>query len=358
VSHLDRLAARAMGQNVPMSVLLELTGRCNLDCQHCYLDIHHPPRDEMSTDEFRGVLLQLRRAGTLFLTLTGGEIFLRPDVLDIAAEARRLGFGLRLFTSGTRMGRAQADAIARMGVLGVEFSLYSHRAAAHDAITRRKGSYRKTLRAALLLRRRDVPVVLKAPLMGPTAGDYAGLLALAGRIGAQGKLDPSIIARRDGNRTPLGLRAAPDALVAMLRDRRVWQAEQLPPPALADQAPCAIARRACRIGPNGDVFPCSTFPVAAGNLRRQSFAEIWSGSPLLAHLRSIRAGDLGPTCSGCSKSGYCGRCMALALIEHGDMLGPSAEACGIAQAKERALDLDLPPPPGLARGIRRLPVVA
>jgi radical SAM protein with 4Fe4S-binding SPASM domain len=357
VTQLDRISARAERRHVPLSVQIELTGRCNLDCQHCYLDIHHPPRDEMTSEEVRGVLAQLRRAGTFFLTLTGGEMFLRPDALEIAAEARRLGFALRLFTSGTRLGRREADAIAQLGVMSVELSLYSHRAAAHDAITRRPGSHRRTLRAALLLRRRGVHVVLKAPLMRPTGSDYPGLLALGERLGVPFKLDPSLIARRDGNRTPLALRAVPQVLVDALRDPRVSQLEQLPPPADPNQAPCAIARRTCRIGPNGDVFPCHTFPIPAGNLRRQSFAEIWSSSPLLARLRAIRFGDLGPSCSGCAKSGYCGRCMGLALIEHGDMLGPSAEACRIAEAKERALGLDLPPAPGPARGPRRLPVV-
>ena len=343
MTHLDRISARALAANVPLSALFELTGRCNLDCQHCYLDIRHPPRDELTTDEVFEVLRQLRAAGTLFLTLTGGEMFLRPDALVIAAEARRLGFGVRLFTSGTRLGRRDADAIARMGVLAVELSLYSHRSAVHDAITRRPGSHRRTLRAAVMLRRRGVPVLLKAPLLGPAAGDFHGLLALAERIGAESKLDTSVITRRDGNLAPAALRAAPEALVAALRDSRVSPARALPPPAPPDRAPCAIARRSCRIGPNGDVFPCSTFPIPAGNVRSQRFADIWHSSPLLAHLRSIQVGDLGPTCSGCDKSGYCGRCMALALLEHGDMLGPSAEACRVAEAKERALGLDLPP---------------
>jgi radical SAM protein with 4Fe4S-binding SPASM domain len=342
VTQLDRISARALAGNVPLSALFELTGRCNLDCRHCYLDIRRPPHGEFTTQEACDVLAQLRRAGTLFLTLTGGELFLRPDALEIAAEARRLGFALRLFTSGTRLGRHEADAIARMGVLGVELSLYSHRASAHDAITRRPGSHRRTLRAALLLRRRGVALVLKAPLLGPTAGDFRGLLALAERIGAKAKLDPSIITRRDGDMAPTALRAAPEALVEALRDDRVWKADELPPPAAPDEAPCAIARRACRIGPNGDVFPCSTFPIAAGNLRERSFAEIWTSSPLLVYLRSIRFGDLRPTCSGCGKSGYCSRCMALSLLEHGDLLGPSAEACRIAEAKERALGLTLP----------------
>ena len=357
MTHLDRLAARALAENIPLSALFELTGRCNLDCRHCYLDIRHPPRDELGTDEAFDVLRQLRAAGTLFLTLTGGEIFLRPDALTIAAEARRLGFGVRLFTSGTRLGRAEADAIAGLGVLAVELSLYSHRAAIHDAITRRPGSQHGTLRAAAMLRRRGVPVLLKAPLLDGAAGDFAGILALASRIGAECKIDTSVITRRDGNLAPAATRAAPEALIEALRDPRVLPERALPAPAPADRAPCAIARRTCRIAPNGDVFPCSTFPIPAGNLRGTSFSELWRSSPLLAHLRSIRVGDLAPTCSGCDKSGYCGRCLALSLLEHGDLLGPSDEACRVAEAKERALGVDRPRRERAGRRVR-LPVIA
>ena len=43
MTNLDRLSDRALHANVPLSALFELTGRCNLDCGHCYLDIANPP---------------------------------------------------------------------------------------------------------------------------------------------------------------------------------------------------------------------------------------------------------------------------------------------------------------------------
>ena len=65
VTMLDRLADRAMSECVPISALFELTGRCNLDCCHCYLDIAHPP-GEMTTEQAIGVVDQLAEAGTSF----------------------------------------------------------------------------------------------------------------------------------------------------------------------------------------------------------------------------------------------------------------------------------------------------
>jgi radical SAM protein with 4Fe4S-binding SPASM domain len=359
VSGLDRAALRAARANVPLSVLFEITGRCSLDCEHCYLDIRHPP-EEMSTAEIERILGELAEAGALFLTVSGGEVFLRRDLFHILAHARRLGFAVRLFTSGTRLGRAHARALAALRLVAVEMSLYSAEPAVHDAVTRRPGSFRHTVRAAIRLRRAGVPVVLKAPVLAPTAAGYRELMDLCARLGAEVKLDPGIIIRRDGDPTPARLRPSAEALARVLADPDVFGSERpLPPPAAPDEAPCAIGRRTCRIGPDGSVYPCSTYPDPVGNVRTQSFREIWLGapSPLLRELRSITWRDVGPTCSSCEKSGYCNRCLALAVIEHGDARRPVLESCRLAWAHDIAHGRRAAPPPGIAQARKSLPIV-
>jgi radical SAM protein with 4Fe4S-binding SPASM domain len=343
-------------RHVPLSVLFELTGRCNLDCGHCYLDIANPP-PEMTTAQALDVVEQLSRAGTLFLTLTGGELFLRRDALEVARHARTLGMAVRLFTNATRIDRALAEAIAAVGPLGVEISLYGADARRHDEVTQRRRSLRRTLRGALLLRRAGVRVGLKAPLLGLVAGEVDALLRVGARIGAPVSFDPFVHPRHDGGSRPITLRAATVELAAALSDPRLAWAKNvaLPPPQDPDSRPCAIATRSCKIGPTGDVFPCPTYPEPAGNVLERSFAEIWRGGPLLDRLRALRVRDLQGDCHDCGQSGYCGRCLAVARIEHGDELGPSRESCRVATAKEMALGLE--PRRPLPEGRRRLPLV-
>jgi radical SAM protein with 4Fe4S-binding SPASM domain len=354
MSQLDRVASRALHRNVPLSVLFELTGRCNLDCGHCYLDIAHPP-PELTTAQAISVIDQIADAGTLFLALTGGELFLRRDALEVAAHARARGLALRLFTNATRIDRDLASRIAALRPLAVEISLYGAGARRHDEVTQRRRSLRRTLRGAVLLRRAGVRVGLKAPLLGPVAGEIDALYRVAERIGAALAFDPQVNPRRDGGRQPLSLRAGTAELAAALRHPKLgWVTGELMPPPGPDEMPCAIARRTCRISPSGDVHPCPTWPEPAGNVLERPFAEIWRGGPLLDRLRSIRVRDLQGDCHGCGQSGYCGRCMAIARIEHGDELGPSYESCRVAEAKELALGMQPTP----RRGRLRLPVVA
>jgi radical SAM protein with 4Fe4S-binding SPASM domain len=339
-THLDRLAARAQARNIPLSALFELTGRCNLDCKHCYLDIAHPP-PEMSTAQALHVVDELAAAGTLFLTLTGGELFLRKDALVVARHARRRGLALRLFTNATRVTPELAGEIARVKPLAVEVSVYGTHGSAHDDVTRRRFTLRRTLRGVLHLVRAGVNVGLKAPLMASVAGELDRLYGLADRIGVPIAFDPFVKPRHDGNDAPLALRSDAEALARALSHPRLqdWADAGLPKPPDPEQAPCAIATRTTRISPTGDVYPCPTYPVPIGNVLERPFRELWAGGALLDRLRAMRMRDLRGSCSGCGQAGYCGRCTAVALIEHGDELGPSQESCRIADAKEQALGL-------------------
>jgi radical SAM protein with 4Fe4S-binding SPASM domain len=340
LSHLDRLAARAQERNVPLSALFELTGRCNLDCGHCYLDISRPP-PEMSTAQALHVVEELHRAGTLFLTLTGGEVFLRRDVITIGAHARRLGMAVRIFTNATRITPGLASQIAALQPLAVEVSIYGAHAAAHDGVAKRRRTLRRTLRGLVLLRRAGVRVGLKAPLMTPVVGELDRLFELADRLGMPIAFDPFVTPRHDGDAAPLALRADAGALARALAHPRIAKTAptELAAPPGPDEVPCAIARRTTRISPTGDVFPCPTYPTAIGNVLERPFRELWASGPLVDRLRAVRVRDLQGACAGCAQAGYCARCSAVALLEHGDELGPASEACRIADAKERALGL-------------------
>ena len=335
--HLSRLASRAERINAPLSALFELTGRCNLDCGHCYLDIANPPA-ELTTAQALAVVDALADAGTLFLTLTGGELFLRKDALIVAAHARRRGLALRLFTNATRITPAIAAEIARIRPLGVEVSIYGAHGVQHDTVTRRR-ALRRTLRGILYLKRAGVAVGLKAPLMGSVVDELDSIVQLAARLGLPIAFDPFVTPRHDGDRAPISLRATTDALASALRHPAMGMSSAtLAEPLHPDQAPCAVARRTTRIDPSGNVYPCPTYPEPAGNLLEQPFSEIWRTAPILERLRAVKVRDLAGACVGCSQSGYCGRCSAVALIEHGDDRGPSQESCRVAEAKEIAVE--------------------
>jgi radical SAM protein with 4Fe4S-binding SPASM domain len=354
---LASILAAAEQDCIPLSAQLELTQRCNLDCKHCYLDLRNPA-PEMSTAEWIATVDQLADAGTFFLTITGGEIFLRRDTLEIARHARRRGLALRLFTNATRIDRALAREIAELRPMAVEVSLYGAHQGPHHELTRRRWAFRRTLRGVLLLRKHGVTVGLKTPLMSDSLDELDSLVRLADRAGCRIAVDPTVNARRDGNLAPTTLRADSERLARALQHPRLGllPGKQLPGPRDPNAIPCALGRRTLRVAPNGDVFPCPTYPQAIGNVRERSLRELWAGGPLLERLRAVRIRDLHGDCHGCSQSGYCTRCTAMALVENGDELGPYRESCRVAEAKEIALDAPRHAPKGRPRF--RLPIAS
>ena len=352
---MDRLISRTVLKHRPLSVHFDLTYRCNERCVHCYLD--HDDHGELTTAECLKVLEDLAQAGTLFLTFSGGEIFLRPDLYEILAEARRLHFDISLKSNALLVTPERAARLREYGVRRVQISVYSDVPAIHDAITKVPGSLERTLAAIPILLEHGLQVKLACPLMKENLMAYRGVMALAEKLGVPYILDLTITPMMDGSDGPLAHRASVSSLLPVLRDP-VLNACKPQPSAQAASAmsaspmtfgsavssgiesdayedlPCSAGHNSCYISPYGDVYPCVQLPQAAGNLRREKFDDIWDHAPQLERLRAIRESQL-PLCSGCEIRSYCERCPGLALMEGGDMLGAYERACALAEEKAR-----------------------
>src|SRR5258707_11753911 len=117
------MAAKALKLNIPLSVQLDLTYRCNEECIHCYLD--HDDHGEMSTAEIKHLLKEMAEAGVFILTLSGGEIFMRKDFFEILEYACELTFCIKLKTNAVLIREAQASRLRAIGVASLQASIYS-----------------------------------------------------------------------------------------------------------------------------------------------------------------------------------------------------------------------------------------
>ena len=284
------------------------------------------------------LLKDLAAAGTLFLTLSGGEALLRRDFFDIVALARSLAFSVRIKTNAVLLRRKDADRLRALGVHEVQISLYSHRADVHDAVTKVPGSFIRTVDGIKALRAAGVPVVVANVLMRRNFADYKELQALAASLDARCTIDPTVTPHMDGDRSLLALGVPAEDLKAAFRDPGLVGPVDVacapPTPAgedVLDALPCSAGHSACYVSPYGDVYPCVQFPLPTGNIRKQSFEAIWRHSPAFAEVRSIRVADL-PTCSTCAHGGSCTRCPGLAYME-GSMRGPSSLDCAKSFAR-------------------------
>jgi AdoMet-dependent heme synthase len=357
---MDRWIRRTVERHLPWNVHLDLTYRCNERCIHCYLD--HEDYGEMTTLEIEGVLQQLADAGTLFLTLSGGEIFLRQDLFELIAYARRLHFDVSVKTNALLVDAEKARRLQELGVRGIQISIYSAEPEVHDAITKVRGSLARSLAAIRTLQEQGLHVKIACPLMTHNLLAYRGVQALAEQLGIPYILDLTITPKMDGDAEILSLRNPAQDLLPILQDPifnpKSCEHDDAAQPSFAtgvtgsssssgleshayDDIPCSAGHNSCYISPYGDVFPCVQMPVATGNVRHERFEEIWFHSNEMNRVRAARESQL-PVCSTCSIRAHCERCPGLAQMEGGDLLGAYERACELAELKARVAGVENP----------------
>ncbi len=159
-------------------VIWNLIRRCNLTCKHCYaLSADRDYAGELSRDEVFAVMDELHAFGVPSLILSGGEPLMRPDLFDIAARARALGFHVGLSTNGTLIDAAMAARIADAGFDYVGISLDGLRET-HDRFRRLDGAFELSLSALRLLHAHGVKVGLRYTMTALNQDDLVPLLDL------------------------------------------------------------------------------------------------------------------------------------------------------------------------------------
>jgi radical SAM protein with 4Fe4S-binding SPASM domain len=316
---------RAAAKLVPLQACLELTYLCNLRCKHCYIDLPLRQRtsDELSVQEWCDILDQLFKAGTLSLLLTGGEIFTRSDLFDIAFEAKRKKFLLLLTTNGTLIDAYVAAKVKKLQPYWVAVSLYGAIAETHEAVTTQSGSFEATVHAIRLLQEQGTRVTIQALLMDSNAQEAAAISELAASLGVSVHISYELAPTKRCALNPQQYEATVKELETYLSSEQIFQGFPADGPGT-----CQAGKGVCAISPVGDLFPCPLMPLRIGNLRQQSFEELWRTQPAeeLVYLRSIRREDL-TECRDCEFASFCDRCPGVTLGETGSLTGRSPSAC-------------------------------
>ena len=324
---LENLLRETEQKNIPLTCLVELTRRCNQKCCHCY--ITGPSGREMSTSEIKHILFQLSSAGCLFLTFSGGEPLLRNDLMELIWYARSLDFCVSLMSNGTLISGTVAAQMAESGVYEVGISLYGASEKIHDRVTGVRGSFKKTLSGINNLTANRVRVRLKCPLMSINAAEHEKLNKLSEKLGTKISFDPLIVPADDGNKRSVFLRLKENQLRKTLSGIAGKMKISSTGKRRQDDFLCPAGRNFCSVGPDGTFFACLQILRPVGNLTHRSFQSLWLHSPWLKKFRKLRFSDL-LKCPECRIKDFCSRCPGVALLEDGNLLGPSSAACQIA----------------------------
>jgi MoaA/NifB/PqqE/SkfB family radical SAM enzyme len=155
--------------DAPSTLFLEVAGRCNERCLHCYADSAPDVHAALDRNACVRVIREGAALGFERLQLTGGDPLLCPFLADLASEARSAGFeSIEVYTNGLALSDERLNSLAAHGA-SFAFSFYSHDPGVHDAITRVAGSHRRTRDAIVRVVKRGLETRVSIVLMEANA---------------------------------------------------------------------------------------------------------------------------------------------------------------------------------------------
>lgn len=331
---------------LPMGLVYEATMRCNLKCEFCYvgdlLNLEGEWRQELSMDALRRAFPQ----GDLQVSLTGGEIFMRKDIMTVLDLFREKGYACGyLTTNGTIINDERADALATLAQQGflkhISVSIDGPNDL-HDKARGVKGTFERTaaglrrLQEASRRKGAALRVSINTTVAHESLDTLDQIVDVAEELGVDaiglnhlmfstaeerdetlrliGETDPKIISTfitEDPGVDPARVRTQVAALQEKCRQRGILfdyrpkvhqplvQNYYTPGTALAGR--CLYPFLQARVSFSGKVFFCPFIRVEVGDLTDSTLEEVWNSERYVDMRRRLVENQLFPVCRRCCK---------------------------------------------------------
>ena len=317
----------------PSLISWNLTKMCNLKCPHCYMEAGKRAENEMTSDECLALIDEMKSLGTEMIILTGGEPLLRKDIYDIAKSASQQAIWVVMGTNGVLINDNVAQKMVECGVRGVGISIDSIDPEKHNRFRGGPNSWEYSVRALEICKDHGLDVLVQTTIMEMNYDEIPLLIEFAKEKGAwsfnlyflvqtgRGQLMNDLTPQKSEDMLSY-LTGVQDQFRPMLirskctpHFKRIAYQNGF---GGLESGGCMAGTEYCRIMPEGDVTPCPYMTVVAGNVREQSFTEIWNHSEVFQNLRNLN--QLKGRCGDCEFNELCGGCRCRAYAAHGDYL--------------------------------------
>jgi radical SAM protein with 4Fe4S-binding SPASM domain len=321
----------------PLSVQLELTDACNNACIHCYNYWRYLEtgsklnKDNLkrTTQHFISIFEILKKCEIRVLILTGGEPFLRRDVLfEIAKLGKKAGMIIGVNTNGTLISPDDADTIYNLGIDFVLISLLGKKPKTHNLITNSR-SFSRTIGAIKLLAQRGVNVSVNTVVSKLNFDEIREVAELISGLGVKSFSATPVIAcylaqqHQDILLTPSQIKEVLEILLSIQKDLGLsvdvleplvhcmfTADEQLRYGQFLDHRSCSAGITEAAISPNGDVRPCIHTDQIVGNVLKDGWEACWH------RLENWTSPDLLPKdCLTCQVVDFCGGGCRMAALD-------------------------------------------
>lgn len=196
-----------------LRVMFELTYACNFKCKHCYVPPDYKKKYksiELKTKEVFSILRQLKEAGCFYLGFTGGETFLRKDIIEILDYAKQCGFEVIVYTNGSLINEKIACRLANLRLNKIDITIPAMSREAFKQITGKDKARDKVFGAVEFLREQGINPDFKSCLLKDNQQEMGKIKEFTRHLHSRHRLDDLLFPRLDGSKIPYKCRGIPE----------------------------------------------------------------------------------------------------------------------------------------------------
>ena len=328
-------------QRIPISGGLELTGKCNLNCVHCY-EASDRNNISLSTEEIVSLVDDLVSEGVLSLYLTGGEAMFREDFSYIYKYIRKSGIIVGILSNGTTITNDIIALFKKYPPMMIDISIYGASEETYYKVTRKKGIFNVFINCLEKLKQNDIPFNLKTVLMIENIKDLDKMKYIAKYFNVPFKFFTNIRPMNNGNKEPINhMLTIEEAIKAEFSDENLinfyLNIENLK--SGITERKKANNKYLCKIGQNGFFIThdgvlhgCVRERKHGYNLKEGSFNDGWNNYITKCFIEPLAEKSF--MCTECKYMPFCDYCPAQFELETGDPTKPPNEVCIMAKKRK------------------------
>lgn len=345
------------GLDAPICLTWEITYACNLECVHCLSSSGRRDPRELTTEQAKAVLDELKALQVFYINIGGGEPMVRRDFFEIIEHSVSNGIGVKFSTNGAFIDKKNAERLSAMDYLDIQISIDGADAATNDPV-RGPGTFDMAINAMENLKAAGFgEFKISVVVTRHNVSQLDAFKAIADSYGAQlriTRLRPSGRGADTWNELhPTNEQQREVYNWLMKHGENVLTGDSFfhlnaLGPALPGLNMCGAGRVVCLIDPVGDVYACPFVihdQFKAGNvLDDGGFTKVWRESDLFTELREPQSAG---ACASCGSYDACqGGCMAAKFFTGLPLDGPDPECVtGHGEALLQAVPVNLAPRP-------------
>ena len=348
----EYLHAKAARENIPLSGTFELTPLCNMDCRMCYVRMSKQQQEAihplLSAKDWLSLGEEGKKRGLLYLLLTGGEPFSRPDFREILSGLHRMGLIISINTNGTLIDEGVLDWLTKSPPTRINLTLYGASDETYARLCRNPRGFTQAVKAIHLLKEAGITVKLNCSLTPYNVEDLEKIMAFAKEeqllVQATSYMFPPL--RRDSSKIGQNDRFSPQdaayyaAKIESLLNgeenylKRMGETELTLPDQPGEDCPdtegegirCRAGKCSFWVTWDGRLLPCGMLPGEdAVNVFETGFDEAWKQASAFASKIRLPA-----KCTGCGLKKQCKACAAMVLTETGSFSQVPVYRCQMA----------------------------